>query len=209
MWRVISNRFSTANNKYLPNFKPDEESTFIIYLDPNNLYGYAMSQPLPTEGFAWLSEEEFNELDVLSIPDENEVGYILEVDLEYPTELNDLHSDFPLCPEKVKVTDEMLSSYCQQLKENLGLKEPSIAKLIPNLNDKWRYILHYKNLKLYLDLGMKLRKVHRVLAFQQSPWFAEYIDFNTEKRKQAVNDFEKDFFKLMNNCLWKNNGKFP
>ena len=101
-----------------------------------------MSQPLPTEDFAWLSEEEFNELDVLSIPDENEFGYILEVDFEYPTELHDLHSDFPLCPEKVKVTDEMLSPYCQQLKKNLGLKEPSIAKLMPNFNDKWRYRKH-------------------------------------------------------------------
>ena len=82
----------------------------------------------------------------------------------------------------------MLSPYCQQLKEDLGLKEPSIGKLIPNLHNKTRYILHYKNLKLYLDLGMKLTKIHRVLTFQQSSWLKEYIDFNTEKRKQAAND---------------------
>lgn len=88
------------------------------------------------------------------------------------------------------------------LKEDLGLKETSIGKLVPNLHNKTRYILRYKNLKLYLDLGMKLMKIHRVLTFQQSPWLKEYIDFNTEKRKQAANDFEKDFFKLLNNAVF-------
>ena len=102
----------------------------------------------------------------------------------------------------MEVTDEMLSPYCRQLKEDLGLKEPSIAKLVPNLRDKTRYNLHYRNLKLYLDLGMKLTKVHRILSFQQSPWLKEYIDFKTEKRKHAANDFEKDFFKLMNNSVF-------
>ena len=199
---VICNRYSQANNKYLPNFRPDEESTFIIYLDANNLYGYAMSQPLLMDSFAWLSEEEFDGLDILNVSENSDIGYILEVDLEYPTELHDLHSDFPLCPEKVKITDDMLSPYCQQLKEDLGLKESSIDKLIPNLHNKTRYILHYKNLKLYLDLGMKLMKVHRVLTFHQSPWLKEYIDFNTEKRKLAANDFEKDFFKLLNNAAF-------
>ena len=161
-----------------------------------------MSQPLPMDSFAWLTEDEFDGLDISNVPEDSDIGYILEVDLEYPAELHDLHSDFPLCPEKLKVTDDMLSPYCQQLKEDLALKEPSIGKLIPNLHNKTRYILHYKNLKLYLDLGMKLTKVHRVLTFQQSPWLKEYIDFNTEKRKQAANDFEKDFFKLLNNAVF-------
>ena len=199
---VICNRYSKANNKYLPNYRQDEESKYIIYLDANNLYGWAMSQPLPKDSFAWLTEDEFDGLDISNVSDDSDIGYILEVDLEYPSELHDLHSDFPLCPEKLKVTDDMLSPYCQRLKEDLGLKEPSIGKLIPNLNNKTRYILHYKNLKLYLDLGMKLTKVHRVLTFQQSPWLKEYIDFNTEKRKQAANDFEKDFFKLLNNAVF-------
>ena len=197
---VICNRYSKANNKYLPNFRLDEESKYIIYLDANNLYGWAMSQPLPMDSFAWLTEDEFDGLDISNVSDDSDIGYILEVDLEYPTEFHDLHSDFPLCPEKLKVTDDMLSPYCQQLKEDLGLKEPSIGKLIPNLHNKTRYILYFKNLKLCLDLGMKLTKIHRVLTFQQSPWLKEYIDFNTEKRKQAANDFEKDFFKLLNNA---------
>ena len=158
-----------------------------------------MSQPLPMEGFAWLSEDEFDGLDILNIPNDGEEGYILEVDLEYPPEL---HDDFPLAPQKMKVMDELLSPYCQELKEELGLKEPSIKKLVPNLCDKRRYILHYQNLKLYLDLGMKLTKVHRVLTFQQSPWLKQYIDFNTSKRTHARNTFEKDFFKLMNNSIF-------
>ena len=199
---VICKRYSKANNKYLPDFRQDEESKYIIYLDTNNLYGWAMSQPLPMDSFAWLTEDEFDGLDISNVSEDSDIGYTLEVDLGYPTELHDLHSDFPLCPEKLKVTDDMLSPYCQQLKEDLGLKEPSIGKLIPNLHNKTKYILHYKNLKLYLDLGVKLTKVHRVLTIQQSPWLKEYIDFNTEKRKQAANDFEKEFLKLLNNAVF-------
>ena len=199
---VICNRYSKANNKYLPNFRPDEESKYIMYLDANNLYGYVMSQSLPIDSFAWLSKDKVDELDISNVSDDSDIGYILEVDLVYPPEVHDLHSDFPLAPQKMKVTDEMLSPYFQQLKEDLDLKEPSIAKLVPNLYDKTRYILHYKNLKLYLELGMKLMKIHRVLSFQQSPWLKPYIDFNTEKRRRALNDFEKDFFKLMNNSMF-------
>ena len=124
---VICNRYSKANNKYLPNFRLDEESKYIIYLDANNLYGWTMSQPLPMNSFAWLTEDEFDGLDISNVSDDSDIGYILEVDLEYPTELHDLHSDFPLCPEKLKVTDGMLLPYCQQLKEVLGLKAPPIA----------------------------------------------------------------------------------
>ncbi|KAK3711743.1 hypothetical protein QZH41_018479, partial [Actinostola sp. cb2023] len=120
----------------------------------------------------------------------------------YPEELHDLHNDYPLAPERQKVTQDMLSPYCQQLNEELNLGGAPVAKLVPNLNDKQHYILHYRNLKQYLSLGMKLTKVHRVLGFDQSPWLKSYIDFNTEKRKHATNDFEKDFFKLMNNSVF-------
>ena len=111
-----------------------------MYLDANNLYGWAISLSLPVDSFDWLSEDEINEIDISNVADDSDVGYVLEVDLKYPTELHDLHSDLPLCPEKMEVTDEMLSPYCQQLKEDLGLKEPSIAKLVPNLCNKTRYI---------------------------------------------------------------------
>ena len=173
-----------------------------MYLDANNLYGWAMSQPLPTGEFDWLNEEEITNLDIMQIADNSEEGYILEVDLKYPKELHDLHNDYPLAPEKMKICPEMLSPYCKQLSEDLKLGSVPVPKLVPNLNDKTKYIVHYSNLKLYLMLGMELTEICRVLVFQQSPWFSAYIDFNTERRKHAMNDFEKDFYKLMNNAAF-------
>ncbi len=158
-----------------------------------------MSQAMPTHGFHWLTQEGIDGLDVTQISDDSETGYILEVDLHYPEELHDEHNDYPLAPEKMTVTHEMLSPYAKDLLDVLNLPQSSVEKLVPNLRDKKKYVLHYRNLKQYLSLGLKLERVHRVMAFHQSPWLKEYIDFNTEKRKEAKNDFEKDFWKLMNN----------
>lgn len=141
---MISNRFSRANNPY------------VMYLDANNFYGWAMSQPLPTGEFDWLTEEEISNLDITQISDDSEEGYILEVDLEYPKALHDLHNDYPLAPKKMKICPEMLSPYCKQHSEDLNLGGVAVPKLVPNLNDKANYIVHYRNLKLYLALGMKL-----------------------------------------------------
>ena len=127
---------------------------------------------------------------------------ILEVDLEYPKELHDLHNDYPLGPEKVKVTEDMLSDYCKKIAEKYGISFGLVSKLIPTLGNKEKYVLHYRNLKLYMNLGLKVTKVHRVLKYDQSPWLKQYIDFNTEKRKNAKDAFEKDFFKLMNNSVF-------
>ena len=127
---------------------------------------------------------------------------ILEVDLEYPKELHSLHNDYPLAPEKITVREEMLSDYCQRIQAREGIKIGQVEKLIPNLRDKKEYVLHYRNLQLYLSLGLKLRKIHRALEFSQSNWLAEYIDFNTQKRAKAKNAFERDFFKLANNSVF-------
>jgi len=199
---MISNRYAKANNPYIQNYDPSLPNNYITYLDANNLYGWAMSQPLPTHDFAWLTDEEIEEFDVTEIPEDSEDGYILEVDLEYPQELHDSHSDYPLAPEEMKISTEMLSPYCKQLHDDLNLGNAPVSKLVPNLNHKSKYILHYRNLQLYLSLGMRLKNIHRVLVFAQSPWLQSYISFNTEKRKQATNDFEKDFFKLMNNSVF-------
>ena len=195
----IAHRHAVANNKYMKNYNPERESSYIMYLDANNLYGWAMSQSLPFKDFNWLPPEDFI-LD--NYTDDTRKGVILEVDLEYPEELHHLHNDYPLAPEKILVSDDMLSPYCKGLKDSENISSGRVHKLVPNLMCKEKYILHYRNLQQYLSLGMKLKKVHRVLEFTQKPWMKKYIDFNTEKRTMAKNSFEKDFFKLMNNSVF-------
>ena len=198
----IANRYGKANNKYMTDYDKNKPSKYIMYLDANNLYGWAMSQYLPTGGFKWLKQNKIDNLDLKKYDKENKKGIILEVDLEYPEKLHDLHNDYPLAPEKVKVTDNMLSNYCKKIAYKYNISTGLVYKLIPTLSKKEKYVLHYRNLQLYIDLGLKLTKIHRVLEFDQSPWLKQYIDYNTEKRKNAKNDFEKDFFKLMNNSVF-------
>ena len=196
----ISKRYAKANNKYMNDYDPEKPSTFIIYLDKNNLYGWSMSEYLPYEKFEWL--ENINKFDVMSINGKSDTGYILEVDLKYPKELHELHNDYPLAPEKLALTNDMLSKYCKKIVDKYDIKVGDVKKLIPNLRNKSKYVLHYRNLQLYLFLGMKLIKIHRILKFKQSNWMKKYIDFNTEERKNAANNFEKDFFKLMINSVY-------
>ena len=196
----IVNRYGSANNKYMKKYDEKAPSKYIMYLDANNLYGWAMSQYLPTGGFRWMTEKQISELNKRK--ENSEKGIILEVDLEYPKELHDLHNDYPLAAEKVCVNKNMLSDYCKNIATKYNISTGLVHKLIPTLSNKEKYVLHYRNLQLYLDLGLKLKKIHRVLEFDQSPWLKQYIDFNTQKRTQAKNSFEKDFFKLMNNSVF-------
>ena len=198
----IANRYGKANNKYMTDYDKNKPSKYIMYLDANNLYGWAMSQYLPTAGFKWLKQNKIDNLDLKKYDKENKKGIILEVDLEYPEKLHDLHNDYPLAAEKIKVEKSMLSNYCNKISEKYNISTGLVQKLIPTLSKKEKYVLHYRNLQLYIDLGLKLTKIHRVLEFDQSPWLKQYIDYNTEKRKNAKNDFEKDFFKLMNNSVF-------
>ena len=161
-----------------------------------------MSQFLPTGNFKWMSKKKIDKLDLAKYKDDSKRGLILEVDLEYPKELHDLHNEYPLAPEKIRVTEDMLSNYCKKIAAKYNISTGLVSKLIPNLRNKEKYVLHYRNLQLYTNLGLKVTKVHRVLQFDQSPWLKQYIDFNTEKRKNAKNTFEKDFFKLMNNSVF-------
>ena len=182
---IISNRYGEANNKYMrKGFNKNKPSKYLMYLDANNLYGCGMSEKLPTHGFKWLSCGEMEKLfnnQVFQVWEK--IPCILEVDLEYPENLHDLHNDYPFCPEKVK---------CKN----------GVEKLIPNLNDKTKYIIHYKNLIQCLRAGIKLKKIHRGIKFVQSEWMKPYIDKNTNLRAMAKNNFEKDFFKLMNNSVF-------
>ena len=159
-----------------------------------------MSEYLPYGEFNYLKN--VNEFDVNSINEKSDTGYFLEVDIEYTDELHELHNDYPLAPEKRVVTNNMLSKYCKKIADKYDIKVDDVKKLIPNLRNTTKYVLHYRNLQLYLFLGMKLIKIHRMLKFKQSNWMKKYIDFNTEKRKNTTNDFEKDFFKLMINSVY-------
>ena len=198
----IANRFGEANNKYMKTYNKKLPTKYIMYLDANNLYGWAMSQYLPTGNFKWLSQKQIKKTNLGKYTENSDKGLILEVDLEYPQELHNLHNDFPLGPEKIKVDKNMLSDYCKQIADKFNISSGLVHKLIPTLNNKEKYVLHYRNLQLYLSLGLKLKKIHRVLQFDQSPWLKQYIDFNTQKRTLAKNSFEKDFFKLMNNSVF-------
>ena len=198
----IANRYGKANNKYMKNYDEKAPSKYIMYLDANNLYGWAMSQALPTGDFKWLSPKQIENINLGKYTENSIKGMILEVDLEYPTELHNSHNDYCVAAEKLRMTKNMLSPYCKQILEKFNIMIGQVKKLIPTLADKQKYVLHYRNLQLYLDLGLKLKKVHRVLMFNQSPWLKKYIDFNTQKRTHAKNSFEKDFFKLMNNSVF-------
>ena len=198
----IANRYGKANNKYMREYDEKASSKYIMYLDANNLYGWAMSQYLPTGGFKWLTEKQINKINLAQYNEDSNKGLLIEVDLEYPKELHDLHNDYPLAAERVCVNKHMLSEYCKTIATKYNISTGLVSKLIPTLSNKEKYVLHYRNLQLYLDLGLKVNKVHRVLEFNQSPWLKQYIQFNTLKRTQAKNSFEKDFFKLMNNSVF-------
>ena len=199
---MITHRYAKANNKYLQDYDPEKPTSFIIYKDANNLYGHAMSQPLPIGDFKWMPEREIASFDVTTVTDDADTGYILEVDLEYPPELHDLHSDYPLAPEKIEISPEMLAPYQLNLKDELEYTPAKVAKLVPNLWNKRKYVIHYRNLKQYLSLGTKLTKIHRVLQFKQEAWLKPYIELNSQLRREAKTDFEKDLFKLMNNSVF-------
>ena len=181
---IISNRYGEANNKYMKDYDKNKDSKYLMYLDANNLYGCAMSEKLPTHGFKWLTSGEMNNLFNNQIVQEWErIPCILEVDLKYPENLHDLHNDYPLCPERVECKNK-------------------VEKLIPNLRDKKNYVIHYKNLMQCISLGIELTKIHRGIRFVESDFMKLYIDTNTNLRTQAKNNFEKDFFKLMNNSVF-------
>ena len=169
-------RYAKANNKCMKDYDKKNKSSYIQYLDANDLYGKAMTEKLSVRGFRWMDDISRMDEDFVRGYDKNDIkGYILEVDVDYPNKLQNLLSDLPFLPERM-VTN-------------------NTKKLVCNLNDKKNHVVHINVLKQALDHGLKLRKVHRVIEFDQEAWLKEYIDVNTELRKKASNDFEKDFFK--------------
>nr|UPO70845.1 hypothetical protein [Zygogramma bicolorata] len=184
-WAITSALFPANDNTSLVSSYP-HFSTVLNLTDATNLYGHSMSQPLPTHDFKWLTPEEISNLDLMGVGDNDSYGYVLEVDIHYPQELHDHHADLPFLVERMIPPN----SKCK------------IPKLIPNLRDKQKYIVHYKNLKQAINNGLIVVHTHRVLRFKQSCWMKPYIDLNTQMRNSSTNKSEKDFYKLMVNSVY-------
>lgn len=206
----ISHRFAKANNEqaaYHPVTDVDDtlSRSFIIYLDMNNLYGTAMIKNLPDGNLEWIpratTENEFRQM-IDSYSDDDDTGFVFEVDLEYSEDLHDAHNDMPLAPEnrvppEVSPITEKLSRFANDGKLPAGTH--SSKKLISHFLKRENYVVHVAALKFYLGMGMKVVKFHRAARFHQSAWIKPYIDLNTRLRQEATSAFRKDFFKLMNN----------
>ena len=198
----VSKRYIKANNENCPDYDKEKPEIYINYLDMNNLYGGAMSQYLPYGGFKWVKTTNETVNRILNKKDNSLHGYFLEVDLEYLENLHIKHSDYSLEPEKIKIQDEWLSPYCLEIKNENDIKTGAVNKLTTNLMLKNNYVVHYRNLKYYISQGLIFKKVHRILEFKQSNWMKPYIDFNTQKRKEATNEADKNLFKLLNNAVY-------
>ena len=164
-------RYAEANNKYMDKFNSNLSSSYIQDLDTNNLHGWAMSQPLPTGGFKWVDIE----INWVREPAKRDaIGYLLEVDVKYPNNIHKSHDELPFMSEKMEIN--------------------GVTKLVPNLHDKSKYVIHIRALAQVIKHGLILERIHRAIEFKQSAWMKPYIDFNTQLRSEAMNDSEKDFF---------------
>ena len=192
-----------------------QDKIILLYIDQNNLYGQALCELLPHSNFEELHPDDIpitfpDEASILAIDKNGDVGFLFEVDLEYPTHLHNKTKDFPLAPESGEVTEEMLSPFMKQLhrqileNRNLSHDTPfkSCRKLLLSQYDKEHYVVHFAMLQYYLEMGLKIKKIHRVVRFTQKRFLEPYVTFNSERRAQARNSFEKDFYKLKNNSLF-------
>ena len=190
-----------ANNKYLSDYMPSEESTFAFCVDANKLYGgVKQMDQLPLGEFAFNVEITLNE--ILITPNDASVDYFLEADLNYPVHLHDDHRHFPLAPTKDVVQDEWLGDYQLELNEHHRLPSSNVKELLQTLFHKKNYVLHCKLLKLYVSLGLIVAELHRELQFKQANWLAPYITIKSNKRQTASNKFEE---KLMNSAVYGKN----
>ena len=156
----------------------------------NNLYGCVMRQYLPTTNFKWVKSIDKIKQKMMRIKNNSSTEYILEVDLEYPQQLDDIHNDYPLASEKINIPKEW---YCLKIANVHNITTGTVKKLVPNLMNKNNYVIHYRNLQQCLELRMKLKKIHRILKFKQSDWMKSYIDFNTKKEQYQIMNLIRTF----------------
>ena len=192
---TVARRYAKANNPQIDGYDGGDQ-TWLLYLDVNNLYGYAMVDTLPYGDYKWT----FESLNTItSTPDDSDVGYILEVDLVYPDDLHDEHNDFPLAPHKMTIQPDMLSGTAKEILERTQHKLIPTSKLVSTFLPRNRYVIHYRTLKYYLSKGLHVTRVHRIISFKQSKWMKPYIEFCISKRKEATSPFESALYKLFVN----------
>ena len=173
-------KYVSAKKQHMEDrFNPKSESSYLQYLNTNNLYGWRMSQRLPAGGFKWVDA---NPNEISELATRTDKSYLLKADISYPKELHNPHNDLPFMCERMEIN--------------------GVEKLVPSLRDKKSYVIHIQALNQALQHGLRLDRIHRTIEFDQSPWLKTYIDFNTQLRTAATNDFVKDFFKLMNNSVF-------
>lgn len=198
---TVTHRHAKANNKFLPDYDSSQPSSFLLYIDANNLYGWAMRQKLPIGSFEWVKFISIN--DILNYDMNGDIGYFIECDIIIPNDVHEYLNDLPPCPESLVINEELISNVTKEARRARGVTvQPEQKKLAPNFLPKTRYKVHIANLKKYMLLGAEVVKIYRVLKFRQKNWLASYIDFNTLKRQQSTSEFGKSFYKLMINSYF-------
>lgn len=192
----ISHRYAKANNKYMKKYEKSKEDSYIVYLDANNLYGFAMCEYLPMKDFKW-NEDNWTKEDIMKLDDKGNKGYMFKVDLSIPESLHDYFNNYVPCPDNMVIEKEYVADWMKA-----DYKQSKIKKLCCSFLDKKDYVVNYRYLKLALSLGVELVKVSQVLEYTQKDFMKPYIILNTEMRQKAKNGFEKDFYKLMNNSVY-------
>ena len=207
---MVFKRYALTNNKYVEGHNSSKSSSIILYLDANNLYGRAMQEYLPWINFEWMSPHQLNYDFIKGLEPEGGVGSIIQCSLEYPVTLHDYYSDYPLAPIKKLIPYSMLSPVARIVCDKHKLKRTTnVDKLLATVEDKDFYILYHISLHLYVSLGLRVKKIHAGIIFKQGPIMKSYVDFNSEKRAQATNKFDTDFYKLLSNSLYGKTIKNP
>ena len=173
-----------------------KSQVFGAFFDVTSLYAGTIEQPLPLGDYVWRSDLTLN--DILSADPFGDIGYVVEIDLHYPSFLHSSHNDLPLAPQKLQIDPDWLSSYAL----SFGLKPSGTAKLVETLFDKLNNVCHFRNLQSYVQQGLELKALHKVMQFKQSSWLEKYLSKGTSMRKCATSDFEKNFYKLMSNACF-------
>ena len=203
--RGIRGGMTFVNTHHLHRETSTQHATHLAYIDENNLYGNALSKPLPHSEFSWVEDlSVFTRDFILALDEDGERGYTFEVDLGYPQHLHDRTVDFPLAPETGEITHDMFSPFMKDFYEQLNPNTTykSSEKLLLTQYNREHYIVHFAALKFYLKMGLTLDKVHRVIKYKQKAWLKEYINYNSQQRAKSSNDFDKSFYKLKNNALF-------